>query len=127
MIDEALQARLATLGSEAEQRALVQRVMNLLGVIDPPKIVRCTWEGKSATLYSWGETVLVGGRLLPVLDVHDFGDGRFGHCPPLPVNADVQHPLLKRVTDGNRAAVMLAIATFNRTLQAKRNADSPLL
>ncbi len=84
MIDKLLQSRLSELKSEAEQRALVQRVMTVIGHMDPPKIVKCSWEGMAnSTLYVWGEVALVSGLLLPLAEVGEDGPGKLRRLLPV--------------------------------------------
>lgn len=109
MIDQLVQTRLAALHSEAEQRALVQRLMTVLGNTDPPEVKRVEWEGQKATMYTWGEVVLVGRMVFRKIDIEGSG-GKYSRrvAKALPAG-EPDHPIMKHVTPDNQAEVEAAL------------------
>lgn len=116
MIDALLKARLAALGSEAEQRAVVQRVLNALGLVEPPEVRRVEWAGQSRALYAWGDVVLVGGELLAWSDLEEPSPGALRRREaPVEPSAPPEPPpstILALITPDNRQRVQEALDEF---------------
>ena len=117
MIDQILSTKLAACTSEAEQRALVQHILSLLGESAPMQFRRVEWEGKKCALYQWGDVILVGGRLLERSNVHD-QDGK------LIVNPSVESPNAPRPGQVQRALVRAVNDEMMSRVTERINADN---